>query len=60
MSYMDKKTNKRQTTIISLSDENQKQIQNIQEEKRLMLEEYENQKAGQDQQKWSLRKSSDI
>ena len=46
MSYMEKKTNKRQTTIISLSDHNQKQIQDIKEEKRLMLEEYEAKKAG--------------
>ena len=46
MSYMEKKTNKRQTTIISLSDQNQKEINDIKEEKRMMLEEYEEKKAG--------------
>ena len=43
---MEKKTSKRQTTIISLSDQNQKQIQDIKDEKRQMLEEYEAKKAG--------------
>ena len=47
MSYMEKKTNKRQTTIISLSDQNQKEIHDIKEETRIMLEEYEAKKAGQ-------------
>ena len=43
---MEKKTSKRQTTIISLSDQNQKEIQDIKEEKRQMLDEYEAKKAG--------------
>ena len=46
MSYMEKKTSKRQTTIISLSDQNQKQIQDIRDEKKQMLDEYEEKKAG--------------
>jgi len=40
MSYMEKKTTKRQTTIVSLSDHNQKEIQDIQDQKANMLEEY--------------------
>jgi len=44
MSYMEKKTNKRQTTIVSLSDHNQKEIADIQEQKQAMLEEYESKK----------------
>ena len=46
MSYMEKKTSKRQTTIISLSDQNQKEINDIYEQKRQMLEEYEQKKDG--------------
>lgn len=41
MSYMDKKTSKRQTTIISLSDQNQKQINTLKEQKKDMLEKYQ-------------------
>ncbi|ELU12619.1 hypothetical protein CAPTEDRAFT_218925 [Capitella teleta] len=44
MSYMEKKTNKRQITIISLSDHNQKEINDIREQKRQMLEDYEHKK----------------
>merc|ERR1711976_607246 len=44
MSYMEKKTSKRQTAIISLSDQNQKEINDIYEQKRQMLEEYEQKK----------------
>ena len=47
MSYMEKKTSKRQTTIISLSDQNQKQIQDIRDEKKQMIDEYEEKKAGE-------------
>ena len=43
---MEKKTSKRQTTIISLSDQNQKEIQDIKTEKQDMLDEYEAKKAG--------------
>ena len=46
MSYMEKKTSKRQSTIISLSDQNAKEIQDIHDQKRQMLEEYEEKKAG--------------
>ncbi len=46
MSYMEKKTSKRQTTIISLSDQNQKEIQDIREEKKAMLDKYDETKQG--------------
>ncbi|CAH1794050.1 unnamed protein product [Owenia fusiformis] len=45
MSYMEKKTSKRQTTIISLSDQNSKEIQDIKQEKENMLKQYEEKKA---------------
>lgn len=45
MSYMEKKTSKRQTTIISLSDQNSKEIQDIKKEKENMLKQYEEKKA---------------
>ena len=47
MSYMEKKTNKRQTTVISLSDQNRKEIQDLQDEKQKMLDQYEEKKAGE-------------
>lgn len=40
MSYMSKKTQKRQTTIISLSDRNQKELDDIKEQKEQILKEY--------------------
>ena len=46
MSYMEKKTSKRQTTIISLSDQNQKEILDLKDAKKLMQEEYEEKKQG--------------
>ena len=46
MSYIEKKTSRRQTTIITLSDHNKQQIQNIQLEKQLMEEEYDDKKKG--------------
>ena len=46
MSYMEKKTSKRQTTIISLSDQNAKEIQDIHDQKQQMLRDYEEKKAG--------------
>ena len=46
MSYMEKKTNRRQTTIVSLSDQNQKKIQDIRDQKQQMLEAYEEKKQG--------------
>lgn len=44
MSYMAKRTHKRQTTIISLSDQNEQQLQNIKREKEIMLQEYDEKK----------------
>ena len=44
---MEKKTNKRQTTIISLSDQNAKEIQDIKDQKQEMLEDYEDKKQGE-------------
>lgn len=41
MSYMAKKAHKRQTTIISLSDQNQKELENINSQKTQMLTDYE-------------------
>ena len=46
MSYMSKKTNKRQSAVVSLSDKNQEEIQKIAEQKRQMMQEYESKKAG--------------
>ena len=46
MSYMEKKTNKRQTTIISLSDYNAKEIQDIKDAKAKLLAEFEEKKSG--------------
>ena len=43
---MEKKTNKRQTTIISLSDQNQKEINDLKYEKERIIQEYEDKKAG--------------
>ena len=47
MSYMEKKTTKRQTTIISLSDANQREIEDILKDKEKMLQDFEEQKAGE-------------
>ncbi|XP_031575101.1 coiled-coil domain-containing protein 153-like, partial [Actinia tenebrosa] len=40
MSYMSKKTQKRQTTIITLSDRNQQELQDINDQKEQLLTEY--------------------
>lgn len=45
MSYMERKTHKRQTTIVTLSDQNTKEIQDIREQKEKMLASYEEKKA---------------
>jgi len=45
MSYMAKRTHKRQTTIISLSDQNEQQLQKIKHEKEVMLQEYDEKKS---------------
>nr|CAB3228240.1 coiled-coil domain-containing protein 166-like [Phallusia mammillata] len=45
MSYMAKKTHKRQTTIISLSDQNQRELEKINRQKQLMLTDYEEKKS---------------
>ena len=47
MSYMSKKAHKRQTTIVTLSDQNQQEIQMIKEQKEHMLEDYEDKKKGE-------------
>ncbi|KAJ7372725.1 hypothetical protein OS493_017999 [Desmophyllum pertusum] len=44
MSYMAKKTQKRQTTIISLSDSNQQELENIKQQREQMLTEYQEKK----------------
>ena len=44
MSYMSKKTQKRQTTIISLSDRNQKELDDIKDQKEQILKEYADKK----------------
>jgi len=44
MSFMAKKTNKRQTAIISLSDKNENELQKISAEKKEMLKQYEERK----------------
>lgn len=46
MSYMAKKTQKRQTTIISLSDSNQQELENIKQQREQMLKEYQDKKQG--------------
>lgn len=46
MSYMSKKTQKRQTTIISLSDRNQQEIKDINEQKEQLLKDFEQKKEG--------------
>ena len=46
MSFMAKKTNKRQTAIISLSDKNENELQKISAEKKEMLKQYEERKEG--------------
>ena len=43
---MSKKTNKRQSAVVSLSDKNQEEIQKIAEQKRQMMQEYESKKTG--------------
>lgn len=46
MSYMAKKTQKRQTTIISLSDSNQQELENIRQQREQILKEYQDKKQG--------------
>jgi len=43
---MEKKTSKRQTAAVSLSDYNQKQIDDLQQEQRNMTEQFEQRKQG--------------
>ena len=54
MSYMEKKTNKRQTTIISLSDYNAKEIQDIRDAKAKLLADFEEKKNGEWCVKYSI------
>ena len=46
MSYMAKKTQKRQSAIVSLSDRNANEIQQINNHKTKMLKDYEETKSG--------------
>jgi len=46
MTYMEKKTNKRQMAVVSLSDYNQKQIQDLQQEQKDMTAQFEKRKEG--------------
>ena len=46
MSYMEKKTSKRQTTIVTLSDHNKQEIRNIQLQRQVMEEEFDDKKKG--------------
>jgi hypothetical protein len=46
MSYLEKKTSKRQVAIVSLSDFNQKQIMDLKREEQQMTEEFEEKKEG--------------
>ena len=46
MGYMEKKTTKRQTTIITLSDHNKQEIRNIELQKEIMEEEFNDQEKG--------------
>ena len=46
MSYMSKKTQKRQSAIVSLSDRNAFEIQQINNHKAKMLKDYEEKKSG--------------
>lgn len=46
MSYIEKKTTKRQTTIITLSDHNKQEIRNIQLQREVMEEEFNEKEQG--------------
>jgi len=46
LTYMEKKANKRQMAVVSLSDYNRKQIEDLQQEQRDMTEKFENQRDG--------------
>ena len=45
MSYMEDKTNKRQSTIVAMNDQNQREIQDIREEKKKLIAETSERKA---------------
>ena len=51
MSYMEKKTTKRQTTIITLSDHNKQEIRNIELQKEIMEEDFDEKEKGRFQLK---------
>ena len=46
MSFIEKKTSKRQTSIITLSDHNKQEIRNIEMQKQMMEEEFDDKKKG--------------
>ena len=47
MAYMSRKTQKRQSAIVSLNDSNQKELHEIQKQKQEMIAYYEQQKNGE-------------
>lgn len=47
MAYMARKTQKRQSTIVSLNDNNQQQLSKIQKQKEEMIAHYEQLKTGE-------------
>ena len=49
---MEKKTNKRQIAVVSLSDYNQKQIEDLQQEQKTMMEQFEKRKEGACVTRW--------
>ncbi len=46
MHFMTKKTNRRQTQIITLTDYHQQEIKDIHRDKEIMLQEYQHKKEG--------------
>jgi len=60
MNYMEKKTSKRQSMIVSLNDQNQKEIEKIKEEERQLTEEFERQKEELREKNSHQRKSAGV
>jgi len=46
LTYMEKKTNKRQMAVVSLSDYNRKQVEDLQQEQRDMTAAFDKQRDG--------------
>ena len=60
MSYMEKKTTKRQTTIITLSDHNKQEIRNIELQKEIMEEEFDDKEKGELQDSKKIITNSEV